>query len=180
MSHEPDQERRLGLLSDTHGQAQRCQKAVERLREAGAQAFVHCGDVGDEAVIDALAGEQIWFVWGNTDFDRTRLTRYALDLGLTCLGDHGDFIFGGKRLHVTHGDDARWIRTLCERAERPEELEEVHMAPDYLLTGHTHVPHDRRCGRMRWINPGALHRSRPKTAALLDVVSGKLERLVID
>ena len=51
---------------------------------------------------------------------------------------------------------------------------------DYLLSGHTHVPHDQRFGAMRWINPGALHRARPKTFALLDVSRDKLTLRELD
>ena len=50
---------------------------------------------------------------------------------------------------------------------------------DYLLQGHTHVKQDIRVGRMRIINPGALHRANPKTVALLDTAADAVEFLEI-
>lgn len=170
-------ERLLGLLSDTHGRAERCREAITRLKDAGAQAFVHCGDVGEEDVFDIMAGEKVWFVWGNTDLHRPTLARYAADLGLNCLGSGGELSFAGRRLYVTHGDDLQKVQAICEMAERGDDPAAT---PDFLFTGHTHVPHDRYCGSMRWINPGALHRARPKTAALLAVESGELTTFEFD
>jgi putative phosphoesterase len=153
---------RLGILSDTHGRADACRLAVQTLLDMGAQALAHCGDVGDEAVLDELAGRPAWFVWGNNDLDRARLARYAQDLGLTCLGNLGRFQLAGKTFALTHGDDASAIAAI--RAGVVAGTQD-----DYLLTGHTHVAHDRRDGQLRWINPGALYRAHPKTVALLDV-----------
>ena len=62
---------------------------------------------------------------------------------------------------MIHGDDAALKRRLI--------LGQQH---DYLLQGHTHVPHDQRIGRTRLINPGALHRARTKTVATLDLTPG--------
>ena len=160
---------KLGLVSDTHGRAEALRAATRVLLDAGATAFAHCGDVCGEAVLDEMAGHETWFVWGNNDLDRRRETKYAESLGLTCLGDFGSFEFGGKRFALTHGDDPRRVARLCADAEagRGERY-------DYLLTGHTHVRHDRRFGAMRWVNPGALYRARPKTFALLDVADDSL------
>ena len=164
----------LGLLSDTHGKADACREALDVLTDLGATAFVHCGDVCGEAVLDELAGRRAWFVWGNNDVDRRKEKRYAESLGLTCLGDFGRFAFGGKQIAVTHGDDPRRVVRLCADAEAGTVPPDAGQTDDYLLTGHTHVPHDRRFGRMRWINPGALYRASPKTFALLDVAGDTL------
>ncbi len=155
---------RLGILSDTHGRADACQLAVRTLIDLGAQALAHCGDVGQEPVLDALAGHQVWFVWGNNDLERPRLARYAQDLGLACLGSFGRFEFGGRSFAITHGDNGQQVSAVGKAQE-----------DDYLLTGHTHVAHDRRIGRLRWINPGALYRAQPKTVALLDLNADALE-----
>ena len=45
---------------------------------------------------------------------------------------------------------------------------------DYLLHGHTHVRRDERVGKVRIINPGALHRAREKTVAVLDTDTDRL------
>jgi len=137
--------------------------AVEVLRGRGAQYFLHCGDVGSEHILDYLAGLPAAFVWGNNDWDRAELQRYSEGLRITCYGTFGDFELDGKRFALIHGDDFKLKHRLLG--------EQRH---DYLLLGHTHVPDDTRVGRVRCINPGALHRARQKTVALLDTATDEL------
>ena len=157
---------RLGVLGDTHGKAHACAAAIDLLRRRGATHFCHTGDVGEGdagmAVLNALAGTGCRFVWGNNDFDRDRLDPYARDLDLEPMGDWGRFSLNGLRIVLTHGDDARGLARLRDDAEARRER------VDLLLTGHTHVPHDREFpGGGRWLNPSALHRARPKTCRLV-------------
>jgi len=147
----------IGILSDTHDRVDAMAAAMKLLRESGAQFFIHCGDVGSERVLDHLAGLPCAFVFGNTDWDRAALARYAQTIGVACHGSFADLELGGRRIAVVHGDDFRLKQRLL--------AEQRH---DYLLQGHTHVRADERIGRTRLINPGALHRAREKTVALLD------------
>ena len=152
----------LGVLGDTHGKADACAAAVELLRRRGATHFCHTGDVGDAGVLDRLAGTACRLVWGNTDLDRDQLDLYARDLDLEPMGDWGRFDLAGFRIVLTHGDDTRGLARLRDDAEARRER------VDLLLTGHSHVPHDRDLpGGGRWLNPGALHRARPKTCRLV-------------
>ena len=147
----------VGILSDTHDRVEATRAAVELLRGKGAEFFIHCGDVGSELVLDALAGLAAAFVFGNTDWDRRGLERYAPQIHVSCLGNGGELQLGGKLFFVTHGDDARTYKQALDSQRF-----------DYLLHGHTHLKRDDRVGRTRIINPGALHRAREKTVALLD------------
>lgn len=159
----------IGILSDTHGAGAAASAAVSLLRKHGAQLLIHCGDVGSESVLDALVFEgPSAFVWGNTDHDRAALRRYATSLKIQCFETFGELNCEGKTLAVTHGDDGRLVRRIL--------AEQRH---DYLLLGHTHVREDRRDGRVRVINPGALYRAAQKTVALLDVVSDELQFLTV-
>ena len=159
----------VGILSDTHGKADAFHKGLDTLRQAGAEFFIHCGDVGPEQMLDALAGLPAVFVWGNNDWDRLELARYAKSIDVTCGGDLYQFELDGRQLAVTHGDDDRTIAGLLQS-----------QSVDYLFTGHTHRPHDRRQLRTRWINPGALYRARPKTVAVLDLSIGRLNFIDVD
>jgi len=158
----------IGLLSDTHDRFAPAQAAVQTLRANGAAHLLHAGDIGDEQIIDLLTGGPAAFVWGNNDFDRVGLAAYASSLGVDCFGVFGELELDGKKIALTHGDDERLVRRVLE--------EQRH---DYLITGHTHVRHDRRTGRVRWINPGALHRVGVKTVALLDTSSDVLQSMTI-
>lgn len=158
----------LGILSDSHDRLDATRAAISALRAAGAERLIHCGDVGSEQILDELAGAACAFVWGNNDWDRRPLERYAHSLELQCLGSHGAIELAGKSIFVTHGDDMRVVREVLSGQQH-----------DYLLTGHTHVQHDQRQGRVRWINPGALHRAKPKTCAVLDLSTDQLRFLPV-
>jgi putative phosphoesterase len=158
----------VGILSDTHDRVDAMAAAVKLLRQRGAEFFVHCGDVGSERVLDHLAGLPGAFVFGNTDWDRAALARYAQSIGVACHGSFADLELGGKRVAVTHGDDFKLKQRLL--------AEQQH---DYLLQGHTHIRTDERVGRTRLINPGALQRAKEKTVALLDTTTDRVEFLVV-
>ena len=49
----------------------------------------------------------------------------------------------------------------------------------YLFTGHTHQADDRRQGRTRLINPGAVHRSATPSLAVLDLATDALEHMAL-
>ena len=53
---------KIGILSDSHGHVQPVRAALQLLDAAGAQGFIHCGDVGNMEVIEELAGRRAWFV----------------------------------------------------------------------------------------------------------------------
>lgn len=158
----------LGILSDTHGRADAAGEAVRVLRAAGASYFIHCGDVGSESVLDHLAGTDAAFVFGNTDWDRRPLERYAQSIGVACHGTFADLTLDRKRIAVIHGDEPRLKQRLLAGQEY-----------DYLFQGHTHVADDDRVGRTRVINPGALHRARVKTVATLDLATDRLALLPV-
>ena len=156
----------LGILSDTHGRADAMAEGMHLLRSAGATYFLHCGDVGTEDVLDELAGEQAGFVFGNCDWDRNPLRRHAELIGVTCHGDFASLELAGKKIAITHGDDAARLRNILGAQEH-----------DYLLVGHTHVAGEKRFDRIRVINPGALQRAAVKTVALLNLATDELRWL---
>jgi putative phosphoesterase len=157
----------LGVLSDTHDRADAAAAGIATLRAAGAQFLIHCGDVGGERILDLLAGIPSVFVWGNNDFDRASLRQYAADLGITCGDDFACLHFGKKKIAVTHGDNP----TLMRKATGDPEI-------DYLFIGHSHIPADQTVGKLRIVNPGALHRAAKKTVAIVDIEANTVRHLV--
>lgn len=149
----------VGVLSDTHDRLPETRAAVALLLREGAEALIHCGDLTGEDVLDCLVGEvPAYFVFGNNDWDREGLTRYAENLGVVSLGTHGVIELGGRKIGVTHGD-----------VRRP--MVELESTPDlrYLLSGHTHVSDDQWDGLVRRVNPGALHRTRQRSVCTIDL-----------
>jgi putative phosphoesterase len=159
----------VGILSDLHGRLDATQAAVELLRGRGAEYFVVCGDVGSPDVLERLRGLGGAVVAGNCDWDRPGLMRRCGELGLRWLDAVGFLDLDAKRLAVTHGDDVRILERVLSEGRC-----------DYLLTGHTHVALDLRAGRTRIINPGALHRAKVRTVALLDPAADRLEFLSLE
>ncbi|MFM7132826.1 MAG: YfcE family phosphodiesterase [Planctomycetota bacterium] len=157
---------RLGIISDTHGRSPRTRRAVEVLLARGATRILHLGDVGDESVLDALAGTNATVVFGNCD-DAHSLGRYAAFLGIEVA--HPGTIIETKsmRIGLTHGHLEREVERLFAA--------EV----DVLLHGHTHTVRDEQVGRTRVMNPGALHRANRHTALLLDLGTGVAEWIEI-
>jgi len=153
----------LGILSDTHDQRERTRRAVQLLVDAGAEAFVHCGDFTGPEMLELCALRPCWFVFGNNDdFSIPDLKRVAAETGAVCLEWGGEVTFGGKRIGVTHGHTHIDVRRLLA----------AH--PDYLLSGHSHIAGESQVGPTRRINPGALHRARQYSVAVLDVETDEL------
>ena len=147
----------VGILSDTHGKLPATRAALQTLAAAGAEFYVHCGDVGGQGVFDLLAGLPAAFVWGNNDYDREELRDYAARLGVACHEDFADLDLGGRRVAVTHGDNPKIIRQVVAGRRH-----------QYLLHGHTHVARDETLNGLRFVNPGALHRTPRPSVAVLD------------
>lgn len=157
----------IGILSDSHGHAEVTGRAVRVLRERGAEVLLHLGDLGSGAVIDELIGANARIVFGNCDWDAAGLTRYAELVGVAVDHPMGRLETAGRRIAFTHGHLPLLVRqALDERV-------------DYLLHGHTHEVRDERVGPTRLINPGALHRARRYTAAVLDPASDAVDFIEI-
>lgn len=158
---------KIGILSDSHGRSLRVRQALHQLDELGAEAFVHCGDLGGPHVIDELAGRRCWFVWGNTDDRDPNLRSYVESLNLPWPNGPLELDLDGKRIAVFHGHESAFRKAI----QQPNH--------DYLLYGHTHRRDDRQLGSMRVINPGALHRALVRTVALLDLHENRVEFLEV-
>lgn len=159
---------RVGILSDSHGRAERTARAVRALHDAGATTLIHAGDIETPEVLDALAGPDTHVVWGNCDWDRGSLERYARSIGIRVHGDMGIVEATGLRIAVTHGHLPARVREAM-----------VSGAP-VVVHGHSHERRDETVDGVRMINPGALHRANPFTVALLDATDGTLRSIEVE
>jgi predicted phosphodiesterase len=90
------------------------------------------------------------------------MKRYVHSLGLSWPEPPVILQLAGQRIAVFHGHE----RAFASATDRDD--------VDYVLYGHTHKYADRRIGRVRFINPGAIYRARIKTVALLNLKNDKL------
>ena len=159
---------RLGILSDTHNEIARTRMAVQLLRNEGAEALIHCGDLSSPPIVNACAVLPFWFVFGNHDSDNVpALQQAALESGAVCLGWAGEVDLDGRLIAVAHGHMSYDIRRAL--AARPH----------YLLSGHSHIACDRQEKMVRRINPGALHEADSFSVALLDLQYDELRFITI-
>lgn len=150
---------RIGIMSDSHGDASITRRAVALLGEQGATKLIHCGDLCGHGVLDELAGHDCVFVWGNCDDADLSMRAYLRRVGLAWPEAPLRMTLDGKRIAVAHGHEYAFSSLLSE-----ESL-------DYIFHGHTHVMKDVRENGCRIINPGALYRASIHSVALLDLDS---------
>jgi putative phosphoesterase len=159
---------KIGIVSDTHNRHVLVATALDLLRQRNVNVVLHCGDIEDDRTVRLFQGLETHFVFGNCDTDRSELARAMAETGATLHEAWGTLELEGRRLAWTHGDDKSLLRDL----ERSEHF-------DYLFYGHTHHAEQHRSGPTLIVNPGALHRARPKTFGVLDLASGKWETVVV-
>jgi putative phosphoesterase len=154
----------LALLSDTHDNARSTRAALELLAPYKPDAYLHAGDLVDPDMLALFAGlAPFHFVFGNNEYDRPALRSMALALGLHCHDALADLTFADKRVALLHGHDSALLQKLAYSGQYA-----------YVIHGHTHARQDLRLGSTRIINPGALHRARPHSVALLNVAADDL------
>ncbi|MCB9849542.1 MAG: metallophosphoesterase family protein [Phycisphaerales bacterium] len=153
----------VGILSDSHGRADRVRVARKLLEDCGATMLIHCGDVGGVAVFDELVGCDCRFVWGNTDVPTQGVLAYLETTGLQAPATVPLMVEAANNtIHVFHGHEPEFRSAIAN----PQS--------DYILHGHTHAARDERIGKTRIINPGALQRALTYTVATLDVERDKV------
>ena len=160
---------RIGIVSDTHGNRQMVTHALAELRERGITTVLHCGDIDDPETVEMFRGFTTHFVFGNCDVDKAALRAAMDDIGATLHDPFGNVELEGVKLAFLHGDNT----ILMHDVERSGYY-------DFLFYGHTHQAEEHQSGPTRVINPGALHRARPKTFVVLDLGSREVESVIVE
>ena len=160
----------IAVMSDSHGRCAAVEKALEILQSRNINYVLHCGDIDDADTVWLFQGFTAHFVFGNCDAGQALAIQQAVHgIGANLHRPFGELELVGAKMAFLHGDDERLLRQL----ERCDEY-------DFLFHGHTHQAMERRSGRTRVINPGALHRANPKSFIILDLPDGAIERITVD
>jgi uncharacterized protein len=161
---------KIGLLSDSHGDAASLRDGAAILIDLGAEAIVHCGDIvaADHVSILGCCGVPAYLATGNMDRNTGALAKVAEQYKVQFAANFIEVTIGdGQHLVALHGDDEQLMRDLVEGAQFP-----------YIVHGHTHRAADDTYGSIRVICPGALaHPRKPKypTVALLNTEADTVE-----
>lgn len=158
----------VGVMSDSHGDGDTTAHALALLKARGCQAFFHCGDVCSTSVLEALAGEQAWFVWGNCDHASAEWRPFVQSIGLRWPDSPLRVELADRSILVAHGHE-RGFDQFSRRS-----------GVDYLFFGHTHRYEQFRDGKVVCVNPGALYRARVKTVALVNLATADVVFLTLD
>jgi putative phosphoesterase len=155
---------RIGIVSDTHSRYGTVETVVELLRRQGVSCVLHCGDIEDADTIWLFRELSTHFVFGNCDTERASLRQAIYGIGGTLHEPFGNLELEECKIAWVHGDDKRLLQDIENSGHF-----------DFLFYGHTHHAEQHRTGPTQVINPGALHRARPKTFVVLDLESGEWE-----
>jgi hypothetical protein len=159
---------RIAILSDTHSRYYPVETALRLLEREAVDLILHCGDIEDGEAVK-LFPAKTHFVFGNCDHDRDELRQAMAETGATLHEPYGSLELPGGKVAFLHGDDRRLMQDVENSGYY-----------DYLFYGHTHHAAEHRTGSTRVINPGALHRARPKTFVVLDLETGKIESVTVE
>ncbi|MDY6914256.1 MAG: YfcE family phosphodiesterase [Planctomycetota bacterium] len=165
---------KIGIVSDSHGKTDRLRRAVELFASRGVEAIVHCGDILSAECIELLGDATVsaYVVVGNMDRHVDSLAATAKKRGVHFGWETIELpLANGEYLIATHGHDDKLLNELIAGGQFP-----------YVCFGHTHRPGDKRLGRVRVINPGALrHPRRPHrpTVAVLDTDTDTLDLIEV-
>jgi len=119
----------VGLISDTHGLLR--PEALAALK--GSRHIIHAGDIGDPAVLEALARvAPVTAVRGNND-----IGGWARNLNETEIVE-----IAARRIYVIH--DLAQLK-----------LDPAAARLDVVVAGHSHRPREERRGGVLYVNPGS-------------------------
>jgi len=96
----------LSVMSDTHDHIWNLRKALELIKERGAEAIIHCGDFVAPFMLKELeqAAIPVHGVFGNNDGDQYLLTKLSMTelSSITLYGLLGELELDGFRVAFTH------------------------------------------------------------------------------
>jgi putative phosphoesterase len=152
--------KRIGIISDTHGQVDSTRSAVRLLESLEVELVIHCGDIGSTAIVRLFEQWPAHFVFGNVDEDVAGLRRAIKACGQTCHDRFGTLEIDGVKIAFLHGDDWRLLEQTISEGNF-----------DMVCHGHTHRRREERSGKTLILNPGAIYRANPHTFATVDLPS---------
>jgi len=138
----------IGVLSDTHDQADNIKKAITILNEEKVDLVIHCGDWVSPFIVGFFSGLvcPIKGIFGNNDGDRFRhlffKDRWGLDLELE--ERFLELNVDNKKIAVFHGDYPQLVNALVQCGSF-----------DAVFHGHTHKRVLEKVGKTLSLNPGS-------------------------
>ncbi len=157
---------KIGVLSDSHGDRQALEKALERMGEV--DVVFHLGDyVKDVERIKKVYSGPIYNVKGNCDFFVNAIA--PLEHQITLKGKK-IFAVHGHKYNVKFGIKALYYKSL-------------EIGADIVLFGHTHCAGIIRVDGMVFLNPGSVSIPRdgkPPTYGIIKISKGSIKPKIVE
>jgi uncharacterized protein len=157
---------KIGVLSDTHGEAHLVSRALEILKEHQIELAIHCGDIGS-VILPLFDGLPTHFVHGNMD-DPSQLRELLADSGHIFHEGLGTIEIDGRQVAFLHGDDVKLLHRTIHSGHW-----------DLVCHGHTHTFSKRFEGKTLILNPGALARTSRPSVAIVDLETMEVTELAV-
>jgi putative phosphoesterase len=154
----------IGIISDTHDNVPNILKAKDIFLKKKVDLVLHAGDVVAGKTVEFFEGLKVWFIDGNCNTEPEKMKEKAEQIGGKYLGNFAEFELEGKKFCMYHGTDKKKLDDIIKSQNY-----------DYVITGHTHKPFDKKEGKTRIINPGAHYYMSSNTIVLLDIKKDSVE-----
>jgi hypothetical protein len=155
--------KRILILSDSHGNTDRCMQLVERYK-GNIDAVIHAGDYARDAEdIESVYDDiPIYYVCGNTDLFSMAASEKLVEID-------------GLRIFIAHGHEYRVkyesdYRTIAERARQ--------LGASLCVFGHTHKAYNDTDGKLTLVNPGSIQFG--GTYAVAEIEDGRVKTAVLE
>lgn len=160
---------RIVVISDTHGKVSSTRRAIERFEEYAPIAVIHCGDICDPGIVALFDRWPTHFVFGNNDYDELNLRRSMEAAGHICHEYFGTLELQERKIAFLHSHDDRLFQRTIHSGEF-----------DLVCYGHSHVMDLKTIGKTKVLNPGALHRARHYSFAVVDLPELTCQHILLE
>lgn len=121
---------KIGIISDTHDNAERVEKALKIFRDNQVGLLIHCGDMTNMETALLFQNIPTNAVLGNCDMNEQAISSAIAVSGGQFHGLSGQLLIDNLQIAWTHGHDKKLLHHL-------ENLDKW----DFVFYGHTHIAH---------------------------------------
>jgi len=134
----------VGIVSDTHDNAEQVEAAVETFEDAGVETVVHCGDFVAPFSVTPFDGDwEFYAARGNNDGEWA--VESTVEAFGTYVGEMGELTLDGQEVAVYHGTSGAIVDALVECGTY-----------DYVFHGHSHEAGTEEYEGTVRVNPGGI------------------------
>lgn len=153
----------IAVISDTHDNIFRLEKAIKEINNKNINLVLHCGDIGEETM-ERLKKEKfiVYATCGNGD-DYNFLKKLTDDTNIKLFEDAGETTIDSKNIAITHYPD---LARLLAKSKKY----------NIIFYGHTHKRKVEEVYKTKIINPGDIEgRFKNPSFVIYDTLTDSIE-----